>query len=52
MPLQDIFASDAANDELKVSRLLKKVFPKMCVRIRDRCHAAARLPGGMMQWIE
>lgn len=45
---KEVFTTDAANDELKVARMLQgvnrddKFFPHMTCRVRDRCHAAAR----------
>ena len=45
---QEIFTTDAAADELKVARILgghseePAYFENLSVRLRDRCHAAAR----------
>ena len=39
-----MFTTDAAADELKLSRMLsEKYFPSLSVRFRDRAHAISRL---------
>ena len=41
---QELFSSDAANDELKASRMLGKQYPNLRLRVRDGAHAVARWP--------
>ena len=41
---QEMFASDAAPDEVKVSRTLTKHLPNLRMRVRDGAHAMGRKP--------